>query len=574
MANDFISSNEMLDEEDIANDVWNEIYWRSFFQDFERDVFGEIISFKMHDLVHDLAQSISEEVCFFTKIDDMPSTLERIRHLSFAENIPESAVSIFMRNIKSPRTCYTSSFDFAQSNISNFRSLHVLKVTLPKVSSSIGHLKSLRYLDLSHGQFETLPKSICKLWNLQILKLDYCFSLQKLPNNLIHLKALQHLSLKNCRELSSLPHQIGKLTSLKTLSMYVVGRKRGFLLAELGQLNLKGELYIKHLERVKSVEEAKEANMLSKHVNNLWLEWYEESQLQENVEQILEVLQPYTQQLQRLCVDGYTGSYFPEWMSSPSLIHLGKLRLKNCKSCLHLPQLGKLPSLEVLELFDLPKLTRLSREDGENMFQQLFNLEIRRCPNLLGLPCLPSLKVMIIEGKCNHDLLSSIHKLSSLESLEFEGIKELKCFPDGILRNLTSLKKLMIICCSEIEVLGETLQHVTALQWLTLGNLPNLTTLPDSLGNLCSLQSLILGNLPNLISLSDSLGNLSSLQGLEIYKCPKLICLPASIQSLTALKSLDICDCHELEKRCKRETGEDWPKISHIQYLRGSCFTY
>jgi hypothetical protein len=117
--------------------------------------------------------------------------------------------------------------------------------------------------------------------------------------------------------------------------------------------------------------------------------------------------------------------------------------------------------------------------------------------------------------------------------------------------------------------LGEALQHVTALQWLTLGNLPNLKSLPDSLGNLCSLQSLILGNLPNLISLPDSLGNLSSLQGLEIYKCPKLICLPASIKSLTALKSLDICDCHELEKRCKRETGEDWPKISHIQYLRG-----
>ena len=569
VANSFISANKMLDKEDIANDAWNELYWRSFFQDFERDVFGEIISFKMHDLVHDLAQSISEEVCFFTKIDDMPSTLERIRHLSFAENIPESVVSIFMRNIKSPRTCYTSSFDFAQSNVSNFRSLHVLKVTLPKVSSSISHLKSLRYLDLSHGQFETLPESICKLWNLQILKLDYCFSLQKLPYNLMHLKALQHLSLKNCRELSSLPHQIGKLTSLKTLSMYVVGKKRGFLLAELGQLNLKGELYIKYLERVKSVEDAKEANMLSKHVSNLWLEWYEESQLQENVEQILEVLQPYTQQLQTLCVVGYTGSYFPEWMSSPSLIHLRKLRLENCKSCLNLPQLGKLPSLEVLGLFDLPKLTRLSREDGENMFQQLFNLEIRRCPNLLGLPCLPSLKVMIIEGKCNHDLLSSIHKLSSLESLEFGGIKELKCFPDGMLRNLTSLKKLMIICCSEIEVLGEALQHVTSLQWLTLGNLPNLTSLPDSLGNLCSLQSLILGNLPNLISLSDSLGNLSSLQGLEIYKCPKLICLPASIESLTALKSLDICDCHELEKRCKRETGEDWPKISHIQYLRG-----
>jgi hypothetical protein len=49
-----------------------------FFQDIETDVFGKITSFKMHDL----AQSISEEVCCSTINDDLPSTLERIRHLS------------------------------------------------------------------------------------------------------------------------------------------------------------------------------------------------------------------------------------------------------------------------------------------------------------------------------------------------------------------------------------------------------------------------------------------------------------------------------------------------------------
>jgi len=403
MANGFISCNKMLDEEDIGNEVWNELYWRSFFQDFERDVFGEIISFKMHDLVHDLAQSISEEVCCITKIDDMPSSFERIRHLSIEKNIPASEVSIWMRNIKSPRTFYTRSDDLA---VFNFRSLHVLKVPLSKVSFSIGHLKSLRYLDISCSKFETLPESICKLWNLQSLKLDSCDYLRNLPNNLIRLKALQHLSLNNCYRLSSLPPNIGKMISLKTLSMYVVGKGSGFLLAELGQLNFKvDQLHIMRLERVKSVEDAKEANMLSKHVNNLWLAWNEVSQLQENVEQILEVLQPNTQQLQGLILEGYTGSYFPEWMSSPSLIHIQRLSLVNCKSCFHLPQLENLPSLEELYLY--------------------------------------------------------------------------------------------------------------------------------------------------------------------IRGCRKLICLPASMQSLTDLKRLIIYNCPELEKRCERETGEDWPKISHIQNLKG-----
>jgi hypothetical protein len=90
---------------------------------------------------------------------------------------------------------------------------------------------------------------------------------------------------------------IRKLTSLKTLTLYIVGKKKGFLLEELGQLNLKGDLYIRHLERVKSVMNAKEANMSSKNFKQLRLSWErdEESNLQENVEEILEVLQPQTQ---------------------------------------------------------------------------------------------------------------------------------------------------------------------------------------------------------------------------------------------------------------------------------------
>lgn len=55
MANGFISSNEILDAEDVGDGVWNELYWRSFFQDIETDEFGKIISFHMRDLVHDLA---------------------------------------------------------------------------------------------------------------------------------------------------------------------------------------------------------------------------------------------------------------------------------------------------------------------------------------------------------------------------------------------------------------------------------------------------------------------------------------------------------------------------------------
>lgn len=196
-----------------------------------------------------------------------------------------------------------------------------------KLSSSIDCLKYLRYLSLSYDEFKTLPESLCKLWNLHILKLDSCHSLQNLPNNLVLLKALKHLSLKYCYSLSRLSPNIMMLASLKTLTLYVVGKKRGHLLAEIGQLNLECDLYIKHLDRVKSVMNAKETNMSSKDVNNLQLSWErnEESQLQENVEEILKVLQPQIQQLQSLSVKGYTGAYFVQWMSSHSLKYLTHL---------------------------------------------------------------------------------------------------------------------------------------------------------------------------------------------------------------------------------------------------------
>ncbi|RZB47369.1 Disease resistance protein RGA2 [Glycine soja] len=80
----------------------------------------------------------------------------------------------------------------------------------------------------------------------EILKLDYCESLQKLPNSLVRLKALQQLSLNKCFSLSSLPPQMGKLTSLRSLTMYIVDKERGFLLEELGPLRLKGYFHIKH----------------------------------------------------------------------------------------------------------------------------------------------------------------------------------------------------------------------------------------------------------------------------------------------------------------------------------------
>ncbi|KHN46695.1 Putative disease resistance protein RGA4 [Glycine soja] len=95
----------------------------------------------------------------------------------------------------------------------------------------------------------------------KILKLDRCSRLKMLPKSLICLKALRQLSFSDCQELSSLPPQIGMLTSLRILTKFFVGKERGFCLEELGPMKLKGNLDIKHLGNVKSLMDAKEANM-------------------------------------------------------------------------------------------------------------------------------------------------------------------------------------------------------------------------------------------------------------------------------------------------------------------------
>ncbi|KAK7359118.1 hypothetical protein VNO77_01064 [Canavalia gladiata] len=582
MANGFISSDDMLKGKDIGEEVWNELYWRSFFQDVEIDKFGKITSFKIHDLVHDLAQSVTEEVCYITDENVQISWPERIRHLSIScRGSFDQPYSMQFHLVKSLKTCIMPNYDYADQLSPHILKCHSLRVLymmrLEKLSSSIGHLKHLRYLNLSSGFFKTLPKSLCRLWNLQILKLEDCHYLQKLPHHLKCLKSLQHLCLRNCISLSSLPPKIGELTSLRTLNTYFVGKKRGFLLAELGCLNLKGELHIKNLERVKSVVDAKNANMANKYLTDLQLTWgrNEESELQEDVEQILEMLQPHTQHLQTLCVEGYTGGHFPQWMGSPSLKNLRHLELVDCKNCLHLPMLGKLPSLKRLEIHNmnhvkyldnesyisgvaggfmvleslilekLPNLIGLSRENGENMFPLLSILQISECPKLT-LPYLPSLSILGIVGKCNQDLLSSIRELHSLESLQFNGNEELTSFPEGMFQNLSSLKILDIYKYSKLEVLTTEIINLNSIQELYINYCDSLEPLMEQvLQGLRSLRSLeIVRN--RKFNLSAGFQHLTSLEVLTIGSCPEVEHFPEALQHMTTLQSLNLYDLPNL----------------------------
>nr|POE91953.1 putative disease resistance protein rga4 [Quercus suber] len=102
--------------------------------------------------------------------------------------------------------------------------------------------------------------------------------------------------------------------------------------------------------------------------------------------------------------------------------------------------------------------------------------------------------------------------------------------PDGWVSNLISLKYLCIYSCKELnlgsDVDGMEWRHLNRLIHLYFCDLPKLNSLPVGLQHVTTLMR-----------------DLSSLQRLEIYNCP------------------------ELQRRCEKETGQDWDKIAHVTYV-------
>ncbi|XP_055959666.1 putative disease resistance protein RGA3 [Mercurialis annua] len=609
MANGFISSDGNLEMEDIGNEICNELHLRSLFQDVKKDELGNIQKFGMHDLVHDLAQSVAGGECHVSGPGGLTSSSRRIRHLGVPYSKQSFTFPDDLYKIESLRTLHLqkiipfyrdNAFFKFSCDISKFRYLRAFIASdsgLTKLSSSILCMKHLRYLDLSHTKIKVLPESICSLWNLQILKLDWCLNLQRLPNRIRLLRNLRHLFFDG--SVSYLPPKIGELSSLQTLTAFIVGRKRGCYLSELKRLNLKGELRIKHLERVGNPVEAKEANLNEKeNLNRLRLIWDHNngSESSEHAEKVLEFLEPHPN-LQFLQIRGYAGVVFPHWMHESVLYNLTSFALSDCKNCIQLPPLSKLPflsnlwlekmnsvqylddenqwgptrfpSLKSLCVTDCPELLRLTRDERREQVLHLNRLHVDNCPRL-SLPCLVSLKDLYIRG-CTETLFKSISNLSSLDSLCVSENSDLTSFPVGMLQKLTalgvlslqripnlkvlpddlvgvnSLATLLVKGCHELECLPEKgLRNLNSLRIIEIADCRKFKSLSEGIRHLTSLESLVIKNCPELAALPEEIKHLVSLRNLSLYNQPNLASLPHSFGNLTSLSSLEIYDCAKL----------------------------
>ncbi|XP_058213632.1 disease resistance protein RGA2-like isoform X2 [Rhododendron vialii] len=571
MANGYISRKDK--QEVLGDHIWSELCWRSFFQRLDKpetETYRSLTSkrcekeceiwFKMHDLVHDLAQYIIKDERHMMEYRGSSDTSDRkVRQVS-------------IRMLREGDQATYSPFQPDKCDFRKFGSLRVFEargIQMMKLPSSIDKLKHLRYLDISGSEINHLPNSICTLWNLQTLILDRCRHLKRLPNNMKCLRNLRHLHLSSC-SLMEMPPEIGQLTCLKELSLFVVGKNKGCHLSELQHLNLGGVLRIEHLERVKNPMDAKEANLVGKHnLRMLILCWEDndESESQENVEELIEALEPHPN-IEKLVIKNYYGTHLPHWMMDLKNIDL--IELRSCKNCLKLPPIGQLPllrrlsiwsmdkvnyidddlpdggpvrgfpSLEVLMLDNLSSLTGLSTKEGKELFPLLRRMEIAGCSNL-SFRSISSLKTLSVVGPCINVVLESISTFESLTSLVFDRNDEAICFPEEVLRNRTLLKSLRIDRFTKLKSLPNGLAHLTALKSLSIHSCHKLKSLPEEgLLGLESLQRLSICNCIEFSSLSEGLQHLVCLESLEIIACPKLVALPEGVKHLKSLQRLQM----------------------------------
>ncbi|KAM3693922.1 hypothetical protein ACJW31_07G021400 [Castanea mollissima] len=257
----------------------------------------------------------------------------------------------------------------------------------------------------------------------------------------------------------------------------------------------------------------------------------------------------------------------PKLVEIPIIPSLTDLTMRRNNAML-IRSVMNLTSLSSLVIDDMDELTDLLDGLLQN-HKMLEMLKISKMPNLKSLTNQLDNLSALNEFRLQYcdkieSLPEGLQNLHSLRRLSIRECNNLLSLPMNGLQGLSSLRSLYIWSCDKFCSLSEGIQYLIALENLNINGCPKLISLPEGIQHLTALHYLEIWNCEDLSSLPKQIGCLTSLSHFGIWNCPNLMSIPDELQNLMALKTLTIKGCPHLEKRCKKDIGEDWHKISHV----------
>ncbi|XP_060670523.1 putative disease resistance RPP13-like protein 1 isoform X2 [Ziziphus jujuba] len=511
-----------------------------------------------------------------TALTGLPNSIGNLKHLRYLdltsssiEKVPESLCNLHELHTLILSGC--RKLTHLPSNITkliNLRHLDILGTSLREMPPEMSNLKGLQRLD----EFvigKDSGSNIKELGKLQNLHGHLCI---RGLENVINVEDVSQANVKDKKCLTSLRLKWSGYTDDPLKAREVLGRLQPHSNLERLSIENYGGLsfppWVGHrsFSCIKSVElsDCKNCYLLPplgrltslevlgisgfEMVERIGDEFYSDSDVDGSSSSV--ITKPF-QSLKRLGF--FNMAEWREWslvkVEGGVFSNVKKLFLEDCPKLKEACLPNNLPSLEDLRIWENDHLiASLSK----CRYPSLGLLGIYRCPKTKTFP----------KGR----LPSNIHTIQINQCNELVSLSE-----EGWPSNLKSL---------EIRYCEKLFAHTNSMKW-NLGMLTSLTTLiicspgdvldtfPEEEGQLpTSLTSLYLLRVPNLKSLNGkALRHITSLQRLQICDCQQLQCLPE--EGLPAsLSDLNIDLCPLLKPRCQRGTGEDWPKIQHIQSIQ------
>ncbi|WVZ76937.1 hypothetical protein U9M48_024851 [Paspalum notatum var. saurae] len=555
--------------EDVGQSYLNDLVSHGFLKRNERN--GGSPYFVVHDLLHDLAVNISSFECLTICSSNINSIQIRqdVRHLSIivdkkdVEDIKtfkycKSDLDTLDKRLKVENLRTLMVFgdyqgSFAKTFCDLFKKAKTLRAiylsgasySMDDMLHKLPKLIHLRYLRIKSayylGETNFHLSALLRLYHLEVVDLHQCFGLSGPTRHMSNLPKLHYFMVSDL-QLQSDIFEVGKLKMLQELRRFQVRKEdKGFELNQLGQLlELGGSLAICNLERIRSMEEAREARIIQlKCLHKLTLEWDANRPNKDTAheENALEILIPHSN-LHGLCIRGHGGTKCPKWLGeNHSIKNLESLCLDGVAWELF-PPIGELlvdgprdkissnipnttfqdlrrlefiklqrlehwvvnapcqlfAHLEVLIIKDCPKLTQLTfshstcchgeKEEKKSWFPSLQELEIKDCPELQQFPPVPwrraqcSAKIGGVGSGLKQLVCQKNYK--SEYSLEIEG----KDAPDRMqwdilaFHNLPELKELKLERCPPLSL--RHLQMLSSLKKLEVYHSTNVFVLDES----------------------------------------------------------------------------------------------